>query len=155
MDTLTHVHAWTKVALQTTLGPLLSVTMEEAPVSGTSSSDKIVTGVGFVGSVMGVVNFELPGSVAEQITRKLLCLSPEEPADLQVIKDALGEIANMVVGQVKTRLCEAGKNCVLALPTVVPGELRRMPESPLILQDTFGLKMGDSSMRAQILIRVV
>lgn len=155
MDTLTNVHAWTKVALQATLGPLLSVTLEEVPVSDGASAGKLVTGVGFVGSVMGVVNFELPGPVAERITRKLLCLSDEEPADDQVIKDALGEIANMVVGQVKTRLCEAGKNCVLALPTVFPGELRRMPESPLILQDTFGLKLGDATMRAQVLIRVV
>lgn len=153
MDTLTHVHAWSKVALQATLGPLLSVTVEESPTVVAAGTLKMVTGVGFVGSVLGVVNFELPQPLAQEITRKLLCLPAGEVPDEQTIKDALGEVANMVVGQVKTRLCEAGKNCVLALPTVLAGELRQVPESPSVIQETFGLKLGAANMRTQILLR--
>jgi chemotaxis protein CheX len=38
-----------------------------------------------------------------------------------MVNDAVGEIANMVVGNLKSRLADRGLNCILTIPSIVRG----------------------------------
>ena len=43
------------------------------------------------------------------------------PVDVEQKIDAMGELANMIVGSVKAALVEKGKSCVLTIPSIVRG----------------------------------
>jgi chemotaxis protein CheX len=77
--------------------------------------------VGFTGRLTGVIYVHTTASFARRMTSALLQLPETEVAEEEMINDAMGEIANMLVGQVKSRLCDRGMPCVLTVPSVVRG----------------------------------
>lgn len=80
-----------------------------------------VTGmVGLVGTYSGVLSIHCPKSLAVTITANMLGMEPEEVED--DINDALGEIANMLGGQVKMVLSKGGTDINISIPTVISGE---------------------------------
>jgi len=58
---------------------------------------------------------------ARHITGTLLGLTEQEVEGDEMINDAMGEMANMLVGQMKSRLSDRGMPCVLTIPSVVRG----------------------------------
>jgi chemotaxis protein CheX len=55
------------------------------------------------------------------MTGSLLGLEPDEVQAEEIVNDAMGELANMVVGHLKSRLSDRGMPCVLTIPSIVRG----------------------------------
>jgi chemotaxis protein CheX len=89
--------------------------------SGNGSSMHVAGGVGFGGDVTGVVYIVVTTGFAREITCRLLGISDGDIEGESMINDAIGELANMVVGQIKSRLCDRGLPCVLTIPSIVRG----------------------------------
>jgi chemotaxis protein CheX len=76
--------------------------------------------VGLSGQRRGMLAVHCPVPVALGIARALL---GEECEDVnEDVKDAIGEIVNMVAGGVKTLLQEAGEILELAVPSIIAGQ---------------------------------
>lgn len=106
----------TMMRREATLRPSL---LETAPCA----TFHLMASVGFVGEANGIVYLCVRNDFARFATCEILGLSPddEEATDAAVIKDAIGEIANMTVGGFKNQLCDVGLPCKLTLPTIVRG----------------------------------
>ena len=76
--------------------------------------------IGLGGGIRGVLAVHCPASVAKAITSTFLGMEVEEIDE--DVKDAIGEIANMVAGNLKVSLAESGVAIELAIPTSVVGE---------------------------------
>lgn len=81
----------------------------------------IAGGVGFIGGLTGVVYLYLGAGFAHQVTLSMIGMEPAEADAEELINDAVGEIANMVVGQVKSKFVERGVECQLTIPSIVRG----------------------------------
>ncbi len=80
-----------------------------------------ITGmVGFGGIYSGVISIHCPVSLALKITSSMLGLECDEVND--DLNDAIGEIANMLGGNVKQVLSKGGLDVKLSIPTVISGE---------------------------------
>jgi chemotaxis protein CheX len=78
--------------------------------------------VGFSGSSLcGVVYIYTSSNLARKITCGLLGLEESDIEGDEMVNDAVGELANMVVGQLKSRLCDRGITCILTVPSIVRG----------------------------------
>ena len=150
---LVQVRVWAKLAVASTLTPILKCPVEEEKNLNFTPTDRVVSGVGFVGKLSGIIYFEFPQPLATEITRGMLSMPATETPDAQAVSDVLGEIANMVVGQVKTRLCEGGMVCSLSLPTVYPGLLRDYHTYDETQIGIMGLRAKSSVIRTQVLLR--
>jgi chemotaxis protein CheX len=94
----------------------------ETPGAEITNGEPHVAGsVGFSGVVSGVVYIYSSVTLAKLITAGLLGLEPAEVSGDEMVNDAVGELANMVVGQLKSRLCDRGISCVLTVPSIVRG----------------------------------
>ena len=82
---------------------------------------QIVSAVGFTGGATGVVYLYTTAAFARHITAGLLGLSQAEIESDEMVNDTMGEIANMVVGQIKSRISDRGLRCVLTIPSIVRG----------------------------------
>ncbi len=89
--------------------------------SGSGSSMHVAGGVGFGGDVTGVVYVVVAAGFAREITCRLLGIGDSEIESESMVNDAIGELANMVVGQIKSQLCDRGMPCVLTIPSIVRG----------------------------------
>lgn len=82
----------------------------------------VVAAIGFCGEVDGVAYIYFNESVAQDFTSRFLGLDLEEIRQSpEVVNDALGELANMIVGSYKNKLCDLGFDCRLTVPSIVRG----------------------------------
>lgn len=75
--------------------------------------------VSFSGKASGFVDLRLPNRAVPLIGERLLGLSPADLKDYSVANDVVGELCNMIVGNFKSNLCDAGLSCKLAAPKIV------------------------------------
>ncbi len=83
-----------------------------------------ITGmVGFAGTYSGVISIHCPLELAKKITCAMLGMEMEDVEDGgEDLNDAVGEIANMLGGNVKMLLSKGGLDVKLSIPTVIAGE---------------------------------
>jgi chemotaxis protein CheX len=82
-------------------------------------SDSISGMVGLGGACNGLVSIHLPRPLAIKVASSMLAMELEEVnAD---VRDALGEIANMIAGSFKLHLTNGGSNVHLSTPSVITG----------------------------------
>ena len=86
-----------------------------------SSEAHIAASVGFIGRMTGVVYIYANARFAARMTSLILRRPDNELEPDEMVNDAMGEIANMIVGNFKSALFERGCACVLTIPSIVRG----------------------------------
>lgn len=82
-------------------------------------NDTITGMIGLAGTHKGVLAVHIPYDVAMAITGSFLMMDVTEIND--DVHDAIGEVANMLGGNVKTILSEKGRDIDLSLPSTIAG----------------------------------
>jgi len=86
-----------------------------------NGAEYVAASVGFNGQLTGVVYSYCTHHFARTVTGNLLGLEESEVGDDSMVNDAMGEVANMIVGQIKSSLCDRGLPCTLTLPSILRG----------------------------------
>ena len=86
-----------------------------------SGGAHIASSVGFIGKMTGVVYVYVSEPFARRMTGRLLGLAEKDLEGEEMVNDAMGELANMIVGNFKSALVERGLSCVLTIPSIVRG----------------------------------
>jgi chemotaxis protein CheX len=76
--------------------------------------------IGLAGDLCGVLSFRCSNDSAARIAGKML--GTDEDTSEECIRDALGEICNMVAGSFKAQVSDVAQQCMLSVPTVVSGK---------------------------------
>jgi chemotaxis protein CheX len=96
------------------------VAIDELPDNKSVHSESITGLIGLAGTFKGVLAIHMPNAVAMGVTSSFLGMDVEEiNAD---VEDAIGELANMLGGNIKTILSENGKDINLSLPSTISGK---------------------------------
>lgn len=85
-----------------------------------SIESNLTSMIGLGGGIRGLLAIHCPASVAKAITGTFLGMDVDDLND--DVKDAIGEIANMVAGNLKISYGKININVELALPTSIIGE---------------------------------
>lgn len=96
----------------------------------TLTTEHVLGEVTFAGKATGLVHLRLPKSTLPLIGERLLGLTAEDLKDSSVADDVIGELCNMIVGNFKSNLCDAGLDCKLT-----PPKIRRTEEFNLRVVD--------------------
>ena len=89
----------------------------------------IVGTVSFAGKVLGNLNLHVGEEFAVQMTAAMLGMETDEIVGDEEIHDVIGEVCNMIGGDLKSRLCDSGLTCELSIPSVTTGnELKIEPK---------------------------
>ena len=70
---------------------------------------------------MGNINIQVNEDYARIMTAAMLDMALDEIEDEEEIYDVIGEMSNMVGGDLKSRFCDAGYLCELSIPSVTSG----------------------------------
>jgi chemotaxis protein CheX len=94
---------------------------KEPPGSAILNGEPHVAGsVGFIGELSGVVYVYSTVNFARKMTRAMVGSKEADTGD-EMVNDAIGEISNMIVGNIKSRLTDRGLGCILTIPSIVRG----------------------------------
>lgn len=104
-------------------GTMLSMPID---VAGTGDANgpkgsRVVGSVSFAGDVIGNISIDVSTDFAKKMAAAMLGMEPEEIEDDDEINDVIGEVSNMIGGDMKSKLCDAGFPCQLSIPNITRG----------------------------------
>lgn len=83
-------------------------------------TDSITAIIGFTGVRKGLLAVHMPFNVAFAVTSSFLMMDVNELNE--DVEDAIGELANMIGGEVKNILSNGGKDIELSVPSTISGQ---------------------------------
>jgi chemotaxis protein CheX len=98
----------------------VEVSSSQIVATSTKFKDCVTAMVGFAGSFSGLISINTPRSLAMEFTSQMLGMDVTECDD--DVRDALGEIANMMGGSFKHHFVDDGHEVKLSTPSVISGE---------------------------------
>lgn len=111
--------------------------------------EHLIGEVSFEGKATGCVNLRLSPGSAGGVAATVLGFATEEAAD---VNDVIGELSNMVVGNFKSNLCDAGLSCKLNPPKIGrTNEFKLRAQSGGLAERT-GFRGGDIEIFVDILV---
>lgn len=99
----------------------MNIEMDDENAKENQGIPHIVGTVGFAGKVMGNINVNLKDDFARLITAEMLGMEIDEIESDEDVYDVVGELCNMIGGDLKSRLCDLGLTCELSIPSVTGG----------------------------------
>lgn len=131
------------LALTKTFQTMLSLKLETVDVHQLKSlaGTHMLGSIGFAGKVAGHVYLRMSSASAKAIAAGILGLSPEEPGGEEV-RDAAGELLNIMTGNFKSNLNDAGLDCKLQPPKVGLTEDLTTPVEPGGGLERFAFRVG-------------
>lgn len=99
---------------------MMEVSVAGPPLQESGTLHDTITGmIGLAGTHKGVLAIHIPNAVAMAITSSFLGMDVDAIND--DVRDAVGELANMLGGNVKTILSQNGRDIELSLPSTIAG----------------------------------
>lgn len=132
-------------AIARTLQTMLSRPLEAVPARSLEafSEEHIVAEVAFAGKAEGSVQIRLAKPTARLFGAAMAGLAPEDFADVDELSDVLGELANIIVGNFKSNLCDAGLACRLSPPKITRTNDSKLRSQEGGLAERIGFRSGD------------
>ena len=116
--------AFLRSATQEVFETMLSMELGEIDTIKQLPEDarQVVGSVSMAGTVSGTVNIYVGNMFAKVITADMLGMELDEVDSDEEIHDVIGELSNMIGGDLKSRLCDAGFDCSLSIPSITSGK---------------------------------
>ena len=84
--------------------------------------DSLLGSITFKGNIEGCLGIRCGMPCARTIAANMLGMDPGEEISQPEICDAIGEVSNMVLGSIKSRIQESAGELQVSIPTVVSGQ---------------------------------
>lgn len=127
---------------------------EDPPNRQSVTTGKHVVGtVGFAGVVMGNVNIFVSRDFARAMTAAMLGMAVEDISGDEEVNDVIGEVCNMVGGDLKSRLCDAGFSCSLSIPSITFGDSFRVESKGWDRHEQLGFRNSHHSALLEVYIK--
>jgi len=108
-----------RIAASEILECMLGVQVGDLPESVSRNSIEMTAMVGLAGELSGVLSLRCPTSAAATLASKMLS-TDIAPTDADT-RDALGEVCNVIAGNLKAKVPDLDDACLLSTPTIVCG----------------------------------
>jgi CheY-specific phosphatase CheX len=120
---------------------MLSMAVEIFPGNPPPLPDgfRFVGSVAFAGDVTGSVSLQMSDAFARLLTANMLGMETEEIEGTEEIEDVIGELSNMIGGDVKSRFCDRGLPCELSVPSITSGSNFRIEQVGTMHRELIGI----------------
>lgn len=99
----------------------MEVEFLEANSERSIEGNRIVGSVSFAGELIGSVCIHVSFALARLMTAAILGMQLDEIQGQDEVNDVIGEVSNMIGGDLKSRFCDSGLNCELSIPSITSG----------------------------------
>ena len=115
---------------------------------------QIMGNVDFTGDVMGSTQILASETLSRIITSKMSDRPLEEITDEDEIKDVVGEMCNVVGGNLKAGFCDSGLMCGISPPSVLSGNDFKVENLNMARYEKFVFKFYEHDVFLQICVKI-
>lgn len=115
--------------------------------------DRVVGSVGFGGAVAGMICIQVSEEFSQRMTAAMLGIELDEVNGSDDVNDAIGEIANMIAGNVKAYFSTPQAPCSLSVPSIVRGSKFEVEAVSSAEHDHFVFKCGEQYVLLELYVK--
>jgi len=108
-----------KEVFETMIFMEMEQTAEEMPIDNT---DTVLGTITFKGNLEGILSICCSADCAISIAANMLGMDIDDGISQEDVSDAIGEVANMVMGSLKSRIQDTYTNIDVSIPSVITGQ---------------------------------
>ena len=135
---------------------MLSMKLEawDAASEAVQQGDRVVATVNFAGDVLGAVSIVAERNFARIITGKMIDRPLEEIQNEEEIKDVIGEICNIVSGNLKGGFSDSGLVCEVSLPSITSGHDFKIEVLNMARYERFCFRFYDHEIFIEVCVKI-
>ena len=116
--------------------------------------DRVVATINFAGDVLGAVSIIVEKNFARIITGKMIDRPLEEIQNDEEIKDVIGEICNIVSGNLKGGFSDSGLVCEVSLPSITSGKDFKIEVLNMARYERFFFRFYDYEIFIEVCVKI-
>ncbi len=116
--------------------------------------DRIVGSVNFAGDVLGALSIIAEKNFARIITGKMLDRPLDQIQDEEEIKDAIGEVCNIVAGNLKGGFSDSGLVCEISLPSITAGKDFEIEVLNMARYERFSFQFYEHNIYVEVCVKI-
>ncbi len=131
---------------------MLSIELEkiETRPQEQRGGERLVGAITFAGSVLGIISVDVSQEFARIMTASMMGGEPEEVEDDEEIKDLLGELSNIIGGNLKSQFSDKGMVCAISTPSITSGADFVIESLSMETYHQFGFKAGENEVYVEL-----
>ena len=118
------------------------------------NGSRIVGTVSFAGKVLGNLNLHVDQQFAVEMTAAMLGMETDEIDGDEEVHDVIGEVCNMIGGDLKSRMCDFGLACELSIPSITTGKEFTIEPQGWDRSEEFGFSSNQHTARVEVFMKM-
>lgn len=114
---------------------------------------RILASINLVGPVTGRVTIQVSDKFSRIMAGTMLDTNPGDITDPGEVKDVITEVCNMISGNLKSGLCDAGLSCELSVPTLTSGKDYKLDTMHATRQEFFTFFQGEETILVEVALK--
>jgi flagellar motor switch protein FliN len=115
---------------------------------------RAVGAVNFAGEVAGSVNIQLGKTFSRIVASKMMGIPLEEVGGDEQTKDVIGELCNIVAGNLKSGFCDSGLKCEISPPSITIGDDFRIETLNMARYEQFAFRFYEHDIFVQVCVKI-
>jgi len=115
---------------------------------------RVMGAVDFAGGVHGSIQFQVSKTFARMITAGMLGQGLDEIQDIDTVKDVIGEMTNILGGNLKAAFCDTGLDCQISTPAITVGLDFNIEILNMDRYERFAFKLNDHDILVEVCVKI-
>ncbi len=115
---------------------------------------RVMGALDFTGGVHGSIQFQVSQTFARMITAGMLGQNLEEIQDIDTVKDVIGEMTNILGGNLKAAFCDTGLDCKISTPSLTVGLDFQIEILNMDRYERFAFKLNDHDILVEVCVKI-
>lgn len=115
---------------------------------------RVMGAVDFAGGVHGSIQFQVSKTFARMITAGMLGQDFEEVQEIDMVKDVIGEMTNILAGNLKAAFCDTGLDCQISTPALTVGLDFNIEILNMDRYERFAFRMNDHDIVVEVCVKI-
>jgi flagellar motor switch protein FliN len=115
---------------------------------------RVMGAVDFAGGVHGSIQFQVSKTFGRMITAGMLGQDLDEIQDIDSVKDVIGEMTNILGGNLKAAFCDTGLECQISTPSLTVGLDFNIEILNMDRYERFAFKLNDHDIVVEVCVKI-
>ena len=115
---------------------------------------RVMGAVDFAGGVHGSIQFQVSKTFGRMITAGMLGQDLDEVQDIDSVKDVIGEMTNILGGNLKAAFCDTGLACQISTPSLTVGLDFNIEILNMDRYERFAFKLNDHDILVEVCVKI-
>jgi flagellar motor switch protein FliN len=115
---------------------------------------RVMGAVDFAGGVHGSIQFQVSKTFGRMITAGMLGQDLDEVQDIDSVKDVIGEMTNILGGNLKAAFCDTGLACQISTPSLTVGLDFNIEILNMDRYERFAFKLNDHDIVVEVCVKI-